>query len=151
MVQGLQAFNRTRFLTGPLALFDLSLGIMALGFPTVYLSLLEPTSVHVSTYMLQRTGIIWLGFFAAETIAFFFYDRLPEWVLIVAVMRVDDVPADLFYRFADHELGWFGKWTLMLTPAFNIVAGVALFVMYFRARRQWMAGLEPKPLATPAP
>lgn len=135
-------FDRTRWLTGPLAIFDLGLGVLALFFPRVYLELLQPGAVHGPTYMLGRTAIIWIGFCLAETIAFFFYRLLPEWVLIVAVMRVDDVPADLYYRFADHSLGNFGKWTLLLTPLINTIAAIALFVLYFRARRRWLVDIE---------
>jgi hypothetical protein len=132
--------ERTRLLTGPLALFDLGLGIVALGFPDFYQRVLQTDPGPGPTYLLGRTAIIWLGFCLAEVIAFFFYRRLPEWVLIVAVMRLDDVPADLYYRFADPSLGQFGKMTLLFTPAFNLVAGILLLLAYFKARRRWKLG-----------
>lgn len=112
----------TRWLTGPLALFDLALGATALAFPEFYMKLLHGGGSH---FLLQRTGVLWLFFAAAEIAAFARPRR--ETVGLVAMLRLMDVPADAVYFFTSPSLTWFGRWSLIVSPVFNACAGIWLF------------------------
>ena len=128
--------DRTRYLTGALCLFDIGLGITAVFFPRFYMNLIQPTASDDPAYLLQRTGALWLCFAFCEGMAFFRYARFPEWVVIVAALRLIDVPADLVYWFRDHALDTFGKFSLIFAPAFNATAGTLLAVWYIRFRKE---------------
>jgi len=131
--------DRSRWITGPLCLFDIALGISAVFFPHFYMKLIQPTASDDPAYLLQRTGTLWLCFAVCEGIAFFRYRRFPEWVLIVAALRLIDVPADLVYWLRDEALDTFGDFSLLFAPAYNSVAGVTLSVWYLRFRKERIA------------
>ncbi len=111
----------TRWLTGPLAIFDLALGLAALAFPAFYMDLMHGGGTH---FLLQRTGVLWL-FFAAAEIAAFARPRF-ETIGLVAMLRFMDVPADVVYFCTSPSLTAFGRGSLIVSPIFNAAAGVWL-------------------------
>jgi len=127
--------GRSRWITGPLCLFDIGLGILAAFFPTAYMELIQPAAASDPSYLLRRTGTLWICFAVIEGIAFFKSARFPEWILLVAAMRLIDVPADLVYRFTDPSLDAFGKFDLIFAPAFNTIAGSVLATWYLKIRK----------------
>ncbi|MBI5367587.1 MAG: hypothetical protein HZA54_11160 [Planctomycetes bacterium] len=118
--------DRTRRLTGPLALFDLCLGGAALLLPGLYLSLLHGPDLADAEFLLRRTGALWLVFAAAEALACAVPRRVPESVLAVAVLRLMDVPADLVYVFAAPSLTLLGRIGIAISPPINLVIGLLL-------------------------
>ncbi len=128
----------SRFFTGPLCLFDLVLGTLAVFFPQFYMAMFQPAADSDPVYLLMRTGVLWLEFSVFEGLAFVWFRQFPELVLIVSIMRLDDVPADLVYYLTDHTLGGFGKFALLSAPAFNTVAGACLLYWYLRYRKTRM-------------
>lgn len=105
-------------------MFDLLLGGMALLSPDTYLSLMHgPAS---DTLLLQRTGMIWLWFSAWEAVAFFRGHRWPLSILVVALLRLMDVPADLVYFFSSESLTTLGRLGLIASPFFNLSVGIVL-------------------------
>ncbi len=129
----------SRIITGPLCLFDLFLGITAVFLPGFYMRLLQPDAAADPTYLLGRTGMLWLGFSVIQGAAFFWYGGFPEWVLVVAVLRLNDVPADLYYGLADLSLGGFGRLSLLFASVFNTIVGIVLLTWYLRARKVRLA------------
>ncbi len=127
--------SRSRWLTGPLCLFDAGLGSLAAFFPGVYMDWIQPAAHTDPSYLLRRTGTLWLCFALIEGCAYFRTSRFPEWVLLVAAMRLIDVPADLVYRFTDPSLNAFGKFDLLFAPAVNLTAGSLLAAWYVRWRK----------------
>jgi dihydroflavonol-4-reductase len=138
--RGLYGF--TRLLLVCLLLFDIGLGGQAAFLPNAYLASMHPHfwELHPSgpTYLLLRTGVLWLVFAFVEGVAAWNPRRNVLWVLAVAVLRLMDVPADLFYRFTADDLGAFGRFALIFAPVFNFLSGTYLLL---RARRAIRAGL----------
>jgi hypothetical protein len=114
----------TRALLAGLALFDLALGASALFGQDLYLSLMHPRFAGGPTYLLARTGAIWLGFAAAEAAAARW--MRPELLLVVGALRLLDVPADLVYLARAGDLGAFGVATLIVSPVVNLALGLFL-------------------------
>lgn len=123
--------NATRWLTGPLAILDLALGVSAVAFPRFYMNLMHGGG---APFLLQRTGVLWLFFAAAEIVACVRPRR--ETIGLVAALRIMDVPADVVYFFLSPSLTWFGRWSLIVSPVFNACAGVWLL----RRASFWKSG-----------
>lgn len=81
-----------------LVLFDLALGGVAAVWPELYLRVMHPETDVVQLELVRRTGMLWLAFAAvalcAATVA---PERRGHWFLILAVVRLLDVPADVMY------------------------------------------------------
>jgi hypothetical protein len=79
-----------------LVLFDLALGGVAAVWPELYLRVMHPEADVVQVALVRRTGMLWLAFAAvalcAATVG---PDRRGHWFLILAVVRLLDVPADV--------------------------------------------------------
>jgi hypothetical protein len=133
-----------------LALFDLVLGVSAAFVPRLYLAAMHPhfTELHANgpTYLVSRTGVLWLFFAAVEVLGARAHasERAP-WVLAVGILRLMDVPADLFYLLRADDLGWLGRASLAFSPAFNLTMGIFLLGVGLRGLRfrQASANLSP--------
>lgn len=117
----------TRWVTGPLAVFDLGLGLAAAVRPEIYLSLVHAATSPDQAFLLRRTGVLWLFFAAAEAAAFRWGEKRPEWVFLVAMLRWMDVPADALYAATARDLTGFGLAALVAAPVFNLVVGAWLY------------------------
>lgn len=115
--------SRTRFLTGPLAVFDLCLGATAIFFPGFYMSIMHFHGSAQHYYMLQRTGVLWLFFALCQGLSFVFAEKIPVLVFLVGMLRLMEVPADPVYLLTSRDLTLFGKFALMFAPVFNLFAG----------------------------
>ncbi|HWN69918.1 MAG TPA: hypothetical protein VNM90_19885, partial [Haliangium sp.] len=81
-----------------LFLFDLALGGVAAGWPELYLRVLHPELDVAQLDIIRRTGLLWLAFaVVALRTATVAPDRRSHWFLVLAVVRLIDVPADLVY------------------------------------------------------
>ncbi len=123
----MSSLRRTRWVTGPLALFDLGLGLGAAVRPEIYLSLMHAATGPEEAFLLRRTGVIWLFFAVAEAAAFRWGERRPEAVFLVAMLRWMDVPADALYWATATDLTGFGWIALAFTPVFNLAVGAWLY------------------------
>jgi hypothetical protein len=83
------------------------------------------------TYLLARTGAIWLVFAAVEAAAAVTLRR--ELILVVAAFRLMDVPADLVYLAHAGDQGWFGTVALVVSPIVNLAVGLWLIRHWHRA------------------
>ncbi|MBI3267851.1 MAG: hypothetical protein HYZ53_02425 [Planctomycetes bacterium] len=119
--------EQTRWITGPLAAFDLGLGTVAVAAPSLYMQLLHSPEAPAPGFMLQRTGVLWLFFAAAEAGACLWPRRRPVLVFLVAALRWMDVPADLTYLLTTDPVTPFGRFSLLVSPLFNALAGGLLF------------------------
>ena len=114
----------TRAILLALAVFDLALGASALIFQDLYLGLMHPGFTGGPTYLLARTGAIWLGFAVAEAAAARWMTR--ELILVVGALRLLDVPADLVYLARAQDLGALGVAALVISPIVNLAVGLYL-------------------------
>ncbi|HLG17613.1 MAG TPA: hypothetical protein VJH03_24430 [Blastocatellia bacterium] len=122
-----------------LVLIDLVLGPLATFWPRLFMKLIQPgAGPDEPVYLLQRAGTIWLGYLVVQIIAVFVYKRLPEWVFMVAFLRLVEVAADSLYvsKGASIGIGWFGTLGLIAAPAFNFVVGITFVFWYYRCGKQ---------------
>jgi dihydroflavonol-4-reductase len=145
-----RALEHARPLLIFLALFDIALGVQASFFPSLYLAQLHPqfAALHgagAPIYWLLRTGALWLFFAVVEAWSALAPARRCSVVLIVGALRLMDVPADLVYRFTADDLGWFGRWGLLVSPAFNFCVGVYLAMVGARGIRAGLASMRARP------
>jgi hypothetical protein len=120
-----------------LVVIDIVLGGVAVFFPHVYMSIIHPYAPpDTPVYLLQRAGVVWLGYLVMQALAFFGYTEMPEWVLVVGILRLIEVPADTLYVIVGTGFGWFGHFGLIAAPTFNLIAGSMLVRWYFRTGRK---------------
>ena len=119
-----------------LVLIDVVLGPVAVFVPKVFMNLIQHGHPDDPVYLLQRAGIIWLGYLVVQIIAVFVYKRLPEWVFMVAFLRLVEVAADSFYVASGPGIGWFGTLGLIAAPAFNFFVGILFIYWYYRCGKK---------------
>ncbi|MBI2060830.1 MAG: hypothetical protein HYT87_13765 [Nitrospirae bacterium] len=124
--------ERTRWITGPLALFDLGLGGIAVLWPDVYASLMHGPLHPDAFALIHRTGVLWLFFSLCEFAAFLRCERWPATILAVAILRLMDVPADTVYFVTSTTLTFLGRSSLLIAPFFNLAVGAYLFSAWKR-------------------
>lgn len=122
-----------------LAIFDVGLGATALLAPELYLEIIHPhfDQLHPQgpTYLVRRTGMLWLFFAGVQGVAALDPVRRPGWVLVAGALRLMDVPADLVYFASADDLGALGSLGLLSAPVANLAAGTFLAYAGYRALR----------------
>ena len=113
-----------------LAIFDTLLGFLTLFFPQYLEQLLQPNITHTNLWILQRTGIVWLGFAFAEFKAFL--KPQSYWLKIVAFLRLMDVPADFSWVILGKGMGFWGYLSLIFSFCFNFICGIVLWKVKIR-------------------
>ncbi len=121
----------TRLITGPLALFDIFLGLFALLMPVSYMALMHSPSLTSSYFMLQRTAMIWLFFAVVQSVAFVYPKRFSILVFLVGMFRLMEVPADIVYYLTTGHT-FYGQ-MIILAPLLNTIVGSVL--IYFWLNR----------------
>lgn len=117
-----------------LVVIDVVLGGVAVFFPSVYMRFIHPYAApDTPVYLLQRAGAVWLGYLVVQAIAVFWCIDKPEWVLVVGVLRLIEVPADALYVSVGTGFGSFGRFGLIVAPIFNLIVGWMLVRWYFRS------------------
>jgi hypothetical protein len=137
------ALRRARPWLFGLGLFDLGLGAQAALWPLSYIAAMHPqlAALHPSAplYWLTRTGAIWLFFAALEILAAVAAKPPAVLILMVAMLRLMDVPADLAYLVSADDLGRLGRAALMFSPLFNLTVGLSLAGVGLRAVKAGLA------------
>lgn len=120
-----------------LVLFDLALGGVAAFWPELYMRVLHPEMEAAQVDFVRRTGMLWLAFavvaLRAATVA---PDRRGHWFLVLAVVRLIDVPADLMY--AATMLGGTTASRLLVLSA--VPANLFLGFFFYRQSRRLLPG-----------
>ena len=122
-----------------LVLIDIGLGVVGTFFPRLYMDLIQPDAPpNEPIYFLQRAAVIWLGYLVVQGIALFQYRRTPEWVLVVAFLRLVEVPADTLYVIIGTGIGLMGRIGLIAAPIFNLIVGIIFIRWYFKCGRDYL-------------
>ena len=122
-----------------LVLIDIGLGVVGTFFPRLYMDLIQPDAPpNEPVYFLQRAAVIWLGYLVVQAIALFQYRRTPEWVLVVAFLRLVEVPADTLYVIIGPGFDLLGRIGLIAAPVFNLIVGIMFIIWYFRCGRDYL-------------
>jgi hypothetical protein len=122
-----------------LVIIDIVLGVVGTFFPRFYMDQIQPDAPpNEPVYLLQRAAVIWLGYLVVQAIALFRYRWTPEWVLVVAFLRLVEVPADTLYVIIGTGIGWMGRIGLIVAPVFNLIVGILFIKWYFRCGRNYL-------------
>ena len=109
-----------------LAATDLVLGGASFLAPRLVLRLLAPDSGPEGEALLRRTGALWLFFLAAQAWAAFHPDD-PRALRAVAVLRLQEVPADPVWLAFGKGFGLFGRLGMAAAPLFNLASAFYLW------------------------
>ncbi len=118
----LTARNVCRFLVAT----DLVLGGASFFAPRLVLRALAPGSEPEGEALMRRTGALWLFFLAAQAWAAFHPDD-PRALRAVAVLRLQEVPADPVWLAWGRGFGLFGKVGVASAPLVNLASGLYLW------------------------
>jgi len=105
--------------------FDALLGGLSLVAPKTVLKLFAPGAEPEGTPLLRRASAIWLFFIPMQIWAAIKTDN-PMALRAVAVLRLQEVPADPLWLATGEGFGAFGKFGLVFAPLFNLFAGLFL-------------------------
>lgn len=107
-----------------LFLFDLVLGGIAAIWPELYVRVVHPGMDMAQLAVVRRTGMLWLAFSAvALRTATAAPDRRGHWFLVLAVVRLLDVPADTVYAATMTGASAIGRLAVLGAIPINLVLG----------------------------
>lgn len=111
-----------------LCIFDLVLGGAAGFFPTQYVAIFHAELDAPQFELIRRTGMIWLAFSAvALRAATAPAATRARWFLVLAVLRLMEVPADIAYASTMSGTTMFGRALVMVAPPLNLAIGWFLY------------------------
>lgn len=119
-----------------LFMFDLVLGTVCVFRPDVYLDIFHPTLDTPQVELIRRTGVLWLVFAAvAARAATVVPARRAAWFLVLAVLRLMDVPADALYAVTASGASVLSRALLWSAPPLNMAMGGYLYWLAWAQRR----------------
>jgi hypothetical protein len=114
-----------RLLCAGLAVFDALLGGASLVAPKLVSRAFRPDVEPQDVSLLRRAGSIWSFFIPVQIWAA--VKASPVSLRAVAILRLQEVPADPVWLTTGEDFGFFGKFGLIFAPIFNLVGGVFLW------------------------
>lgn len=124
-----------------LFLFDLALGGVAAAWPELYLRVIHPELDVSEVDLIRRTGTLWLAFavvaLRAATVA---PAGRGHWFLVLAVVRLLDVPADLVYAATMTGATTFSRLLVLSAVPVNLGLGLYFYRQSGRESRRLLQG-----------
>lgn len=108
--------------------FDALLGGLSMASPRLVSRIFSPGAEPEGVPLLRRTAAIWLFFIPVQVWAAV-NTRNPAALRAVAVLRLQEVPADPVWLASGKQFGRFGKFGLVFAPSFNFAAGFYLWML----------------------
>lgn len=109
-----------------LGFFDIFLGGFAVFYPQVWGKIFHPHLTEIPTEYIVRTGLLWLFFCLVQFRAGL--GRVAgRWLLVVAVLRLMEVPADLAYAVLLQGGAWWSRALILTAPPVNAAIGAYLW------------------------
>lgn len=106
--------------------FDALLGGLSMFAPDLTLRIFAPDAEPQGHPLLRRAAAIWLFFIPMQLWAAVKTEN-PTALKSVAVLRLQEVPADPLWLATGEGFGIFGKFGLIFAPLFNLFAGTFLW------------------------
>jgi len=106
--------------------FDILLGGLSLVSPETVMKAFAPEGSQEGASLLRRAGSIWTFFVPVQLWAALKTEN-PTALRAVAILRLQEVPADPIWLATGEGFGFFGKFGLVFAPLFNLVAGTYLW------------------------
>jgi hypothetical protein len=108
-----------------LFVLDIALGAGALFAPRTFMRLFAPGGRIEDYALVRRTGALWLFFAPVQAWAVARASD-PRALRAVAVLRLQEVPADSVWLLTGRGFGWFGRSGIASAPLFNLATGAFL-------------------------
>jgi hypothetical protein len=99
------------------------------------MKLFRPSGEPEGTPLLRRAASIWLFFVPVQVWAAIRTEN-PTALRSVAILRLQEVPADPLWLATGEGFGFFGKFGLVFAPIFNLVAGTYLWLLARQLERK---------------
>ncbi|WP_428264332.1 hypothetical protein [Haliangium sp.] len=117
-----------------LVVFDLILGGTASLWPDGYLALFHPELDAPQIDLIRRMGMVWLVLAAvALRAATASPSTRPRWLLVLAVVRLTEVPADVVYVASMSGASLLSHLLVASAPPLNLAIGLYLYKLSKRA------------------
>lgn len=115
-----------------LGLLDLGLALWVFFFPEGFYRFFFDVSPGESRGLLYRSGGLWLTFALVQFLALYGWRSSPDWLLVVAGVRLSEWIADWVFLLAEDSFSWIGRIGFMVSVPFtNFFA--FLFVVAYRS------------------
>ena len=112
-----------------LVFVDIFLGGSAVFFPYFYSELIHPELTNPPIDFIMRTGILWLVFAFFQFMAVI--SKNPrKWFLVVAAVRLMDVPADIVYGILAIGATLISRLMILSAPIINTICGIYLYKLF---------------------
>lgn len=121
-------------LLGFLFLFDVVLTLWAGFFPQLWMDAFHGVPYDDPQQLLRRCAANWAAFALFQGIAFRRWRREPEWLAVVAGVRLSDIFTDLTVSALARDTTLFAKLSLAPMSVINLLMGLWLLRAY-RSRR----------------
>ena len=119
---------------GFLTATDFFLGGASFLAPRLVLKLFSPGRDPQGEALMRRTGALWLFFMAVQAWAAL-HPENPRALRAVALLRLQEVPADPVWLATGEGFGLFGKLSMASAPLVNLCAGLYLWHTASRLER----------------
>jgi hypothetical protein len=115
-----------------LVLFDATLTVWAGLFPDLWFAAFHGVPYSDPEGFLRRCAANWAAFAIFQGVALVRFRREPQWLAVVAGMRLGDCLTDWTYLAFSTHATLFGKLALASTSPLNVILGVSLLRAYRR-------------------
>lgn len=122
--------RRIAGLLGFLVLFDVTLTIWAGVFPQWWAFAFHGVPYDDPQQLLRRCAANWAAFALFQGVAFARWRRQPEWLAVVAGVRLSDIFTDATVIALARDTTWFAKATLAPMSLINLLMGLWLLRAY---------------------
>ena len=122
--------ERISQILGGLVLLDVTLAITGFFFPRFWFLIFHGVEYVDPQALLPRTAASWAAFALFQGIALKYWKVRPEWLAVVAGIRLSDMFTDWTYLALCQNATWFAKASLLTTSPANAIIGWYLLKAY---------------------
>lgn len=113
-----------------LVILDVVLSATCLLFPEKWFLTFHNAPYVDPQGLLKRTGAVWVAFSLLQLLAFFFWEKAPWWLVLIAGVRLTELFSDWTYMYVAQSMTFWGKVGLFIAPPGNLVFGIFLIWAY---------------------
>ena len=117
-------------LLSSLVLLDVTLTIWAFFFPRLWFAAFHGVPYDDPQGFLKRCAANWAAFALFQLVAWRRWRKQPDWLVVVAGLRLSDIFTDWTYLFSAHDITWFGRVALFAVSPANLAIGWYLLRTY---------------------
>jgi hypothetical protein len=123
------------FVLAFLVLFDVTLTIWGFFLPVTWFRIFHGVLLIDPEGLLPRSAASWAAFALFQGIALFRWRKEPQWLAVVAGLRLGDIFTDLAYVGFATDITPFGHFSLIATGPINLLLGLFFLKSYKQQRK----------------